>query len=230
MPADQAWVAQTALLVLLLIVPGVLALRALRVPGAAVVDYPVYVPCASIAVLMCAGLAVDLIAPAIGVARPLRPAPLLVGTEVVCLILLAVGMTAGARADVPWGSLRIKLRRTWPLVLPVIAAAGAARLTAGHGAAIAIVGTVAAGAVLCVTTVCAGRLSRPQLALVLYGVALALMWSFSLRGPFVYGFDITKEYHVVAGTYSAGVWHASRAHDPYRRCSASPSCRRRCMP
>jgi len=69
------------LVVLVLTVPGLLALRALRVPGEAVVRFPVYVPCASLVVLLASGLAVDLAGPARGLAAPLRTAPLLAGLE-----------------------------------------------------------------------------------------------------------------------------------------------------
>jgi uncharacterized membrane protein len=138
-----------------------------------------------------------------------------VGTEVVCLILLGIGMTAPTEVELPWGRVRIKARNCWPLLLPVAAAAGSARLSAGHGATVAVLAALAIGAALCGTVVFARRVSPTQLALVLFGVALGLMWSFSLRGHFVYGFDITKEYRVLASTYSTGVWNASSARNPY---------------
>ena len=58
--ARDVWAAQALLLALLLTVPGLLALRAMRVPGEAIVRFPVYVPCASLVVLIASGLVVDL--------------------------------------------------------------------------------------------------------------------------------------------------------------------------
>ena len=101
--ANDVWAAQAALLVLLLTVPGSLLLRALRVPRRAVATFPVYLPCASIVVLVSAGLAVDLIGPVLGVEQPLRTVPLLVGLETVALALLLLGLRAPAETGVPWG-------------------------------------------------------------------------------------------------------------------------------
>jgi uncharacterized membrane protein len=89
-PLHSLWAVQVLLIPLLLVVPGAILLQALRVPGAAVSSFPVYVPCASLIVLLGSGLAVDLIGPLLGVAAPLRTGPLLVGFELVCLALLAV--------------------------------------------------------------------------------------------------------------------------------------------
>ena len=50
-PLHGLWAAQVLLVPLLLIVPGVILLRALRVSGAAVAANPVYVPAASVLVL-----------------------------------------------------------------------------------------------------------------------------------------------------------------------------------
>lgn len=70
-PLRGLWAVQVLLVPLLLVVPGVVLLRALRVPGRTVASFPVYVPCASIVVLFGSGLAVDLAGPLVGVAAPL---------------------------------------------------------------------------------------------------------------------------------------------------------------
>src|SRR4051812_45428519 len=71
------WSAEAALVVLLLVVPGWLLLRAVGTPGEAVVATPVYLPAASLVVLLAAGLGVDLVGPRLGVAEPLRMWPML---------------------------------------------------------------------------------------------------------------------------------------------------------
>ena len=83
----------------------------------------------------------------------------------------------------------------------------------GSGAALAVVGAEIIA--LAASVAYAPRMSRSQLALVLYGVGLALAWSFSLRGGFVYGFDITAEYQVARGTSLAGVWETYHPDDAY---------------
>jgi uncharacterized membrane protein len=215
-PARGNWAAEAALLALLLTVPGRLLLRALAVPGDAIAASPVYVPAASILVLLGAGLGVDLLAPKLGVAEPLRAGPVLAGVEAVSLLLLAAGLVPRPeRVSIPWRGARPRVLRAWPLVLPLLGAAGALRLTAGHPPAVAIVAVAAAGAALLAGLVFASSLSRSQLALILYGAGLALAWGFSLRGHFVYGWDITAEYHVLTSTWANGVWHSAHPHDAY---------------
>ena len=121
------------------IVPGVLLLRALRVPGGAVAASPVYVPCASLIVLLASGLAVNLAGPLIGVAAPLRPVPLLIGLEIICARAAACSVNAPAETEIPWGLLSRPMRLAWPLILPLVAAAGALRLNSGHGNTIALI-------------------------------------------------------------------------------------------
>ena len=50
-PLDAVWAAQLLLIPLLFIVPGVILLRALRIPGNVIVSFPLYVPYASVVVL-----------------------------------------------------------------------------------------------------------------------------------------------------------------------------------
>jgi len=215
-PVRGNWAAAAALLVLLMTVPGRLLLRALAVPGDAIAASPVYVPAASILVLLGAGLGVDLLGPKLGVAVPLRSGPVLAGVEVVSLLLLAAGLVPRPeRVSIPWRGARSRAIRGWPLALPLLGAAGALRLTAGHSPAVAIVAVAAAGAALFAGLVFARRLSLGQLTLILYGAGLALAWGFSLRGHFVYGWDITAEYHVLTSTWANGVWHTAHPQDAY---------------
>jgi uncharacterized membrane protein len=250
-PLRELWPAQLALLGLLLVVPGLALLRALRVPRRAIVGTPVYIPTASVAVLIAAGLAVDLIGPAIGIHAPLRTLPMLLSVEALCAVLviiaarraprlrdprpglrlprvrelwpraLALAAAAGAalrapRLRDPRPGLRLpRVRELWPLALPLAAAAGAARLTTSHGPTVAIAATAGCVVAIMLALVAAPRMTRTQLAILLYSVSLALLWSFSLRSGFVYGFDISSEYQVVHSTQAAGVWNLAHPNDAY---------------
>ena len=214
-PLHGLWAAQLLIIPLLLIVPGLILLRALRIPGDAIASSPVYVPCASLAVLLGSGLGIDLIGLATGMAAPLRPGPLLIGLEFICLALLASSVKAPAEVAVPWATPARPITLVWPLVLPLLAAAGALRLNSGHGNLVAAIALVASGIALITTFVLASRLSRSQLAVVLFAVSLALMWSFSLRGDLVYGYDIAAEYHASWLTAYLGIWHPAHPGDAY---------------
>lgn len=137
-PLHAFWGAQLLLIPLLLIVPGVILLRALRIPGRVVSSFPVYVPCASIIVLFAVGLAANFIGPLVSVSAPLRTVPLLVAFEVVCFALLACSLQARVDVSVPWHSILRPARIGWLLVVPLVAAAGAVRLNTGHTDALAV--------------------------------------------------------------------------------------------
>jgi uncharacterized membrane protein len=214
-PFHRLWAVQLLLIPLLLILPGEILLRALRVPGRAVASFPAYVPCASLAVLIGSGLAVDLVGPVAGVAAPLRTVPLLAGLEAACAVLLAASVKAPPATAVPWQSLRVPAVSLLPLLLPVMAAAGALRLNAGHSASAALVAVCACLLVFIAVLAYAPRLDPTLLATVIYGVALAMLWSFSLRGALVYGYDISDEYYVFHQTVTAGVWHVAHPGDAY---------------
>ena len=211
----QLWAAQVLLVPLLLVVPGVILLSALRLPGRAVAAFPVYVPCASLIVLLGSGLAVDLVGPLVGVTTPLRPLPLLVGLEAVCATLLAYSADAPPEVEIPWAALSRPVRMGWPLVLPLVAAVGALRLNSGHGNAIAVIAAVGSVVLLVAAFCFAPRFGPALLTVVPYAAGLALMWSFSLRSQLVYGFDIASEYYSLHQTVIAGIWQTAHPGDAY---------------
>ncbi|HLH59853.1 MAG TPA: hypothetical protein VKV33_11965 [Streptosporangiaceae bacterium] len=209
------WGAELVLFPLLLILPGVLVLRALRVPGAVVASFPVYVPAASLGVLILSSLAVDALAPLVGVGQPLRTVPLLIGVELACGVLLAVSLRAPESTAIPWRGLDWRPRQWWPLLIPLVAGAGALRLNGGHGNAVALLAACACVVAVVWGIVLAPRLGNASLMILLYAVSLAVMWAYSLRGDVVYGFDISTEYYALHHTVVAGVWHFSHPGDAY---------------
>src|ERR1700733_5688561 len=214
-PFRESWAAQLLLTLLLLTVPGVLLLRALRIPGSAVVEFPIYVPCASVVVLLFSGLSVDVTGLLTGLRAPLRTEPLLVGLELICLVLLISSNNAPPTVSLPWGSLARPMRLMWPMVLPLLAAAGALRLNNGHSDTVAVVSLGACTILLIAGFLNAPRLEKAQLAVILFACSLALMWSFSLRGNLIYGYDIATEYHAMQQTIVNGIWHPSHPDDAY---------------
>ncbi len=214
-PLRGLWAVQVLLVPLLLVVPGVILLRALRVPGRAVASFPVYVPCASIVVLFGSGLAVDLAGPLVGVAAPLRPWPLLATLEIICLALLAASARAPSDVAIPWGSLAQRTRYAWPLLVALAAAAGALRLNSGGSNTVAAIALAACAVILVAGLLFASRLDMTLLAVILYAAELATMWSYSLRGDLVYGFDIATEYYDLQQTVSNGIWYTAHRGDAY---------------
>jgi uncharacterized membrane protein len=214
-PLHRLWAAQLLLVPLLLVLPGVILLEVLRVPGQAIAAFPVYVPCASLIVLLGTGLLVDLVGPLVGVAAPIRAGPLLVGLEVTCLALLAVSLNAPRNVAIPWCSVSRCVRLAWPLILPLVAAVGALRLNSGHGNGVAVIAAAACIVVLITAMVVAPRLNGSLLVVIIYAASLAMMWSISLRGALVPGFDIASEYYHLHQTVLTGIWHPAHHDDAY---------------
>jgi uncharacterized membrane protein len=210
-----SWAAQVLLVPLLLIVPGVILLRALRISGETVAQNPVYVPAASVLVLMTSGLAIDLIGPRAGIAAPLREGPLLIALEVVCIALLLCSLSAPAETQIRWGRLQNPARLAWPLLIPLLSAAGALRLNSGHTDHVAVLAAVVVIIMLVVGFLFAPWCDYSLLMVGIFAAALAMMWSFSLRGDLVYGFDISSEYYSLNQTVMSGVWHFSHPNDAY---------------
>jgi uncharacterized membrane protein len=215
LPLDRLWGVEVLLVLLLLTIPGLLLLRTVRIPGRVIADQPALVPCASIILLLFTGLALDLLGPLIAISAPLRTVPIVITIEAVCIVLLITSRNAGPEYDVAWQAPRHPGLMLMALLLPVIAAMGALRLNNGHGNTVAIVAVVLCIAVLIAVLLYASRLDESLLITALFCVSLALMLAFSLRGAFVYGFDISTEYQRAAMTTTQGVWHPTHQNDAY---------------
>ena len=214
-PLRGLWPVEAVLVALLLIVPGVALLRALGIDGEAVALHPVYVPAASMLVLFGSGLAVDLAGPVVGISEPLRAAPVLVSLLIVCAALLFGSRNAPPETDIPWSSLSQPVRFVWPLLMPLLSAAGALRLNNGHTGRVADLAVLLVIAVLIATFLLAPRCDDTLLVVIVFAASLAMMWSYALRGSLVYGFDISSEYYSLSQTLTSGVWHVAHPNDAY---------------
>jgi uncharacterized membrane protein len=166
-------------------------------------------------VLLGSGLAVDLVGPLIGVAAPLRAGPLLVGFEVISGALLAACINAPASVEIRWHWPSRPALLAWPLILPLLAAAGALRLNNGHSGDVAVLAMSACVALLITAVIASSRLDEGLLAVILFASSLAMMWSRSLRSALVPGFDITSEYYDLHQTVLTGIWHTVHSGDAY---------------
>ncbi|MBO2446747.1 hypothetical protein J4573_06570 [Actinomadura barringtoniae] len=212
---QDLWIAQLVLIPMLFTVPGLLLLNAMRVPGTSVANFPLYVPACSLVVLMTSGLAVNIIGAQAGMAHPLRPAPLLIGLEVICLVLLLFGTTAPLSTAIPRPAIPSAAWLALMGLLPLMAAVGALRLNHGQGSAVAIGVLVTCGVVLILAAVLAGRLDVTLISLLLFAISLAMMWAYSLRSDLMYGFDISTEYAIATQTIQDGVWQMHPHKDAY---------------
>ena len=214
-PFRAIWPVALVLTALTLTVPGVVALRALRVSGAALVRYPLYIPAASLAVVMAGGLAADLLGPLLGDAHPLSNQTAAFSVLLLSFLLSLAGAAAPTSARFPWRAAMRRPELLLPLSLPLLAAGGALLLNNGHGAGLARFTAAAGIFVLLGCLVRADRMSRASVAMVLFACALAAEWAFSLRSQEIVGYDISSEIHIAQYTLQHGIWHTGHSDDPY---------------
>jgi uncharacterized membrane protein len=215
LPLRGTWLADLLLVGLSLSVPGILALRALGVPAAAVIAYPIYIPAAALLVLMTAGTSADLIGPIVGIARPLHGDTTALAALGLGFVLWLLGIRRDSTAGFPWRELLDRPMLLAPLALPLLAGAGALMLNNGEGPLAARLAAILTAASLLFCLLRAGRLGRAQVAMLLFGCALAAEWAFSLRSQEIIGFDIATELHIAQQTQTLGVWYLGHHNDPY---------------
>jgi hypothetical protein len=203
------------LLALAFTVPGVLLLRALRLRGRAVREYPVFVPAAALAVLLAAGLFANLVGPQVGISAPLHGNTTALTVIGASLILWLIGLPAPSAARLPWRLAAANPGSLAPLILPLIAAAGALLMSHDHGTGVARAGQILVALTLLVGLPLSSRLTRGQVAMLLFGCALAAEWAFTLRSQEVVGYDITSELRIAQHIQAVGIWHPFNRNNAY---------------
>jgi uncharacterized membrane protein len=215
LPLRAYWAAGIVSLGLVFIMPGLVLLRCIGIPAVVVRRFPLYIPAASLLVVMVAGLACDLLGPPLGLARPMHGNATAFSVLGLSLLLWLGGLRLGSEPYVQCGRALRRPVLLLPLALPLLAAAGAMLLNDNRGATAARVAVIVVVVVLFACVLAAGRLDAPTIAMLLFGCSLAAAWSFSLRSQEVIGFDITTEYFIAHMTQLQGVWHPYRPGNAY---------------
>ncbi|MFJ3640253.1 hypothetical protein ACIPRD_10925 [Streptomyces sp. NPDC090108] len=174
-------------------------------------------------------LALNTVLPGLGVARPLERAPLTAASWAYVVLVAAV-MTWRAG---DWSALRSRPALPRPrgplphglgtvgaagaLVL-VLSVAGPVRLDNGLGGQVAVVALVAITALLAWLIVRRGRYGTLVTGLGLWCAAAGLLLLTSLRGWYITGHDIQREYQVFRLAADNGHWDIGAFPDPYNAC------------
>ena len=205
---QSSWLLQGVDLLLLIWLPGILALRAVGVAPDVCRTGPAYLVAAGVGVLIATATTTNFVGPAIGFDHPLARVPLLGCLSIVCVAFLAVARRRGSapfRNYLPkFGQWRVLSLA--PALLPVLTAAGSALLTNGKGSTLIVIAVLLAGLTALFGFYVADRVSGGRALALVYFPALALIWAFSLRGHFVFGSDILAEYHIFTGVLAAHRW------------------------
>lgn len=208
-------------LVFLASVPGLLSMWIMH---AAPVDgwrYGYFVLCLSLVLVMGSGLAVNWLLPELGVGRPLAAEHVLPCLDILLVVLLAV---AWKRHEGRNAVFQMERRRAIPayaltaLVFPLLAALGAASLNGGGGNAFTILLLLGVAAYFALVFMRRRPLHEGAVRFTLLCIAAALLLMTSLRGWFITGHDIQREYVVFEMTKADWHWDIADLRDPYNSC------------
>jgi uncharacterized membrane protein len=210
-----------------LTLPGFLILEVLRVKQVTALERGVLAVALSLLTLMVSGLGSNLLVPLLGNQQPLATNIQAPWTGLVLLGLLAAAWWRGdgaagdadehSRWELHWDNRTLTLG-IGLATLPALAAAGAAILNGG-GTNLFTMAVYALIAVWAVALVAWHRLvPRWVWPWAIFCMALAMLWSTSLRGQYITGHDIQLEYYVFRLTDAAKHWTMANFQDAYNAC------------
>lgn len=170
-------------------------------------------------------LTVNTALPPLGLDRPLTRPVLALATAVALLVLNAFAPVDPRPATAPrrpWSGLADArgLRPVAALgaLALVLSVAGAIRLNNGLGGAVSVAAVIAVAALLVLILLRRGRYPVPVLELGLYCASAALLLLTSLRGQYITGHDIQKEFLYFRLTLGGEYWDIGTYTDPYNAC------------
>ncbi|MHB9861079.1 hypothetical protein [Streptomyces sp. YIM S03343] len=173
-------------------------------------------------------LVVNTALPFLGIGQPLARAPLAVASALAVVIIAVAADPPSERM-----SDRLARWRTWsahdvpPGLVPVSAlgavtltltVAGPIRLNNHSGSAVSVAAMVGIVLLLALLLGRRGRYPASVLALGLYFAAAGLLLLTSLRGWYITGHDIQKEFDVFQRTLFSNRWDIAAYRDPYNAC------------
>lgn len=221
LPQPIPWVSAASGCLLLFVLPIFVLSAKLHWTWAEPADRLGYSLAATLLLLMTMGLAMNIVLPHFGVARPLDRLPVLV-----CLdgLLLGLGLWRPRRWPIPprlssppvgWRSMSVLLMCAFTVVASI---GGAIRLNNGAGGGLALAVLLVAATLLTVLVLWEESLSPGLVTTAVFCLALGVLLMSSLRGWYVTGIDMQGEFRVFQLTASSGSWAMSRDPGAYNAC------------
>jgi uncharacterized membrane protein len=167
-------------------------------------------------------LTVNTALPPLGVERPLTRLVLTIATAAALVVLGVLAPEPTRPERPPWRGL-FATRGVRPVaafggVALVLAVAGPIRLNNGLGGAVSTVAMVVVAALIALLLLRRGRYPVPVLEFGLYCASAALLLLTSLRGQYITGHDIQKEFLYFRLALGGEHWDISTYTDPYNAC------------
>jgi len=191
-------------------IPGFVAIRLLKLDNLGTIKILLFSVGLSISFLMLIGLAMNELGPIAGIVRPLEPMPMTLATS--CLVLLEAVLCyfRNSRND---SARKLTTRALLELlllaILPLLSVIGAVWANVSGSTSILLLTLVATIAVF-VLAVFSGKLVAPRLyPVVIFVVAISLLFHHSLISSYIYGADIHIEYSQFTLTQRDCHWNST---------------------
>lgn len=183
---------------------------------------------AALLTVMAWGLAINTLLPLLRVDRPLDPLPVTLTADVVLVGLVAWRRTRRPAPLALPRFVRGGLRLPWPAVdtLLVVAAGvgvlgivlGAVRLNNGGNGAVTVTALTWVIGVFALLLALRRTVREEAVHLTLYLQSLSMLLMTSLRGWYITGHDVQREFHVFQLAEQAGRWDVTSFQDAYNAC------------
>lgn len=205
----------------ILVVPGYLLLRALRISLHGI-SAAIFAFTTSVGLLLMTSLVANL-AISLFMREPHFSTQLFVGSfDALYLALLAFAFIRTPHIHITKPNWKIWLRRLLAaailVILPLFGAFATAYLNHSGNNIMSMIVLGICGTLAICTLFLLKKLSSPIVALILYSIALTVIIMGAGRGAFLSGTDVSKEYYLFSLTQQVGHWSPSLYHDAYNAC------------
>lgn len=207
----------------LVCIPGLLTIAVLRLNSLSPWAHIGFMVGFSILELMLLGVVGNTFLPPLGISRPLGPAFLYLLS--VCMTLLAglawwrdMSLTLSLKKYLFFDTLCDTLFAFTPVLFVALSIAGAIILNNGGSGIITLLMLIAIALYAALLMRESEHLAPEVIPTALFFVALSLLFMTSLRGWYITGHDIQREFGVFQLTKKAGLWNMAVYRDAYNAC------------
>jgi uncharacterized membrane protein len=214
------WLTPAAGFVITVALPAFLFVAKLQLPGSSLAHRIILAVALAVFALILVGLTINTFLPLMGDVRPLARPPVAVACLIEDLGLIMWRMSKTPTWPIGLRRVPVRSRRVWVLLTLSLfsCVVGTNRLNNGASSSVTLFSFVVLLAALTLAWAWRGDFSDGETAAFFYVAALVLLLATSLRGWYITGHDIQREYHVFQVTNVADRWNISNFHDPYNAC------------
>jgi uncharacterized membrane protein len=207
---DIAVARQVVGFIYLTFIPGFVILKLLKQDNLGLVERALFSVGLSVAFVMLAGLVVNEVGLLVGIRQPLEPSLLVLVLSGFVLLGALACYFRGSQDLQPVGLTKGTVVKSFVLcLLPVLSVVGAYFANVTGNTFVLLLALLAVLA-LFVVTVLSKRHIDPKLYLVIvFAIAITLLFHYSLTSNYLQGWDIKVEYYLATLTQSQGFWNAT---------------------